>query len=243
MRLGFPILSGMRMFQEDFRRAFKASIPVLLGYVTIGFGFGLLAVNSGYPPWLALFMSVVVYAGAAQYIGIGLFAAGATVPEIVLITLVANIRHAAYGLSLISRYARHPAFRPYLVFALTDETFALISSQDSKDKDRGAFLLFVSAMNQLYWVAGTCLGAFAGSLATERIEGLDFALTAMFIVLAVEQALKLRKAFPFVLAAVTTIGAKVLLGDRFAIIAGLAAALLAAFLLEPLSTKTGTGHA
>ena len=145
MGLGFPILSGMSLFQEDFRRALKASIPVLLGYVTIGFGFGLLAVNSGYPAWLALFMSLFVYAGAAQYIGIGLFAAGASIPEIILITLVANIRHAAYGLSMISRYAMHPSFRPYLVFALTDETFALLSSQDSKDKDRGAFLLFVSA--------------------------------------------------------------------------------------------------
>jgi 4-azaleucine resistance transporter AzlC len=233
----------MSSFRDDFHRSFKASIPVLLGYVTIGFGFGLLAVNSGYPAWLALFMSIFVYAGAAQYIGIGLFVAGASIPEIVLITLVANIRHAAYGLSLISRYARHPGFRPYLVFALTDETFALISSQDSKDKDRGNFLLFVSALNQLYWVGGTCLGAFAGSLATERIKGLDFALTAMFIVLAVEQALKLRRAFPFVLAAFSTLGAKFLLGDRFAIIAGLAAALLAAFFLEHLSKKAGGDHA
>ena len=94
--------------------AFKTSIPVLLGYVTIGFGFGLLAVNTGYPPWFALAMSVFVYAGAAQYIGIGLFAAGASIPEIMIITFVANIRHAAYGLSLLKHYSRHPRIKPYL---------------------------------------------------------------------------------------------------------------------------------
>lgn len=225
------------------RKAFKASVPVLLGYVTIGFGFGLLAVNTGYPSWLALFMSLFVYAGAAQYIGIGLFAAGASIPEIVLVTLVANIRHAAYGLSLISRYASHPRFRPYLVFALTDETFALISSQDPKEKDNGLFLLLVSALNQAYWVGGTILGAFAGSLAPEKIRGLDFALTAMFIVLTVEQALKLKRSMPFFLAAFCALAAKFILGDRLAIIGGLAAALVAAFLLDRRMPQGEKPHA
>ena len=206
--------------------AFKASIPVLLGYVTIGFGFGLLAVNAGYPAWFALAMSIFVFAGAAQYIGIGLFAAGASIPEIALITLVANIRHAVYGLSLIGPFAAHPRIRPYLVFALTDETYALISSVDDEKRKDGGFLLLVAAFDQFYWVAGTALGALAGSLIPYRIEGLGFALTAMFIVLGVEQALKLRKALPFIIAAAATIGAKLLAGDRLTIVVGLAAAIV-----------------
>ncbi|HEY9053487.1 MAG TPA: AzlC family ABC transporter permease [Rectinemataceae bacterium] len=206
--------------------AFKASVPVLLGYVTIGFGFGLLAVNAGYPAWFSLAMSVFVFAGAAQYIGIGLFAAGASIPEIVLITLVANIRHAVYGLSLIGTYARHPRIRPYLVFALTDETYALISSARAEQRADGSFLLLVSALDQAYWVIGTALGALAGSLIPYKVEGLGFALTAMFIVLGVEQILKLKKAFPVLIAAATTIGAKMLAGDRLTIVLGLAAAIL-----------------
>ena len=184
-------------------RAFKASVPVLLGYVTIGFGFGLLAVNKGYPVWLALFMSVFVFAGAAQYIGISLFAAGASITEIILVTLVANIRHAAYGLSLIASYRAHPKIRPYLIFALTDETYALLSSSKPEDRADGGFLLAVSALNQLYWVSGTALGALAGSLIPGRVQGLDFALNALFIVLAVEKALRLKKAVPFLIAGIS----------------------------------------
>jgi len=207
-------------------RAFRTSVPVLLGYVTIGFGFGLLAVNSGYPAWFALAMSIFVYAGAAQYIGIGLFAAGASISEIALVTLIVNLRHAAYGLSLIKTFGKFPRLRPYLVFALTDETYALLSSQDEAARQDGHFMLAVSALNQIYWVAGTALGALAGSLIPYRIDGLNFALTAMFLVLAVEQALKLRKVLPFILAGTSTIAAKFLVGDRGTIIAGLCAATL-----------------
>ncbi len=184
-------------------KAFKASVPVLLGYLTIGFGFGLLAVNKGYPVWLALFMSIFVFAGAAQYIGISLFAAGASLPEIVLVTLVANIRHAAYGLSLIGSFGAHPRIKPYLIFALTDETYALLSSSKPEERADGGFLLAVSALNQLYWVAGTALGALVGSLIPGRVQGLDFALNALFIVLALEQAMRLKKGLPFVIAGIS----------------------------------------
>jgi 4-azaleucine resistance transporter AzlC len=212
--------------------AFKTSVPVLLGYVTIGFGFGLLAVNTGYPPWFALAMSIFVYAGAAQYIGIGLFAAGATIPEIVLITLVANIRHAAYGLSLLVPYSRHPKIKPYLVFALTDETYALISSLDEGHRQDGRFMLLISAFDQAYWVIGTALGALIGSLFSERIQGLDFALTAMFIVLATEQYLKLKRPLPFLLSSIATLAARFLVGSRLTILVGLACAILLTFVTQ-----------
>ncbi len=219
-------------------RAFKATIPVLLGYVTIGFGFGLLAVNTGYPAWFALLMSVFIFAGAAQYIGIGLFAAGASLTEIALVTLVVNLRHAAYGLSLIKTFARHPRLRPYLIFALTDETYALLSSSSEEDRADGRFLLMVSGFDQFYWVAGTAIGSLAGSLIPYRIEGLDFALTAMFLVLAVEQVLTLKKVLPFLIAALATITAKFLVGDRGTIIVGI---LIAMASLVATRKKMGTG--
>lgn len=216
-------------------RAFHMSVPVLLGYVAIGFGFGLLTVNTGYPAWLAIAMSLFVYAGAAQYIGISLFAAGASLTEIVFVTLIANIRHAAYGLSLIKTFGEHPRLRPYLVFALTDETYALLSSAKPGDKKNGVFLLALSAFDQFYWVAGTAMGAFAGVFIPYRIEGLDFALSAMFLVLALEQVLKLREAGPFVIAGLCAVAAKFISGDRGTIIVG----ILAATLVLALYSKTG----
>lgn len=212
------------------QHAFKASIPVLLGYVPIAFGFGLLTVNSGYPAWFAVFMSVFVFAGAAQYIGIGMFAAGASLTQIVLVTLIANIRHAAYGISLIKRFSEHPRIKPYLIFALTDETYALLSSAREEDKTKGSFLLGVSALNQAYWVGGTALGALAGSFLPYKIEGLSFALTAMFLAITTEQAMKLKKPGPFLIAGCSTIAARLLLGERWTILAGLiASSLILAF--------------
>lgn len=210
--------------------AFKSSIPVLLGYVPIAFGFGLLTVNTGYPAWFAVFMSVFVYAGAAQYIGIGMFAAGASLTEIALVTLIANIRHAAYGISLIKRFSENPRIKPYLIFALTDETYALLSSATPEDKAKGSYLLGVSALNQGYWVAGTALGALAGSFLPYKIEGLSFALTAMFLAITTEQAMKLKNPAPFLIAGFSTIAARLLLGERWTILAGLiASSIILAF--------------
>ncbi len=228
---------------DSLRRAFAASVPVLLGYVTIGFGFGLLAVNTGYPAWFAILMSVFVYAGAAQYIGIGLFAAGATLPEIALITLIVNLRHAAYGLSMITPFGIHPRARPYLVFALTDETYALLSSATAGERADGRFLVLVSALNQSYWVAGTALGALAGALIPFRVQGLDFALTAMFIVLAVEQVIRLKKALPFVVAGLSAVAAKLIAGDRGTILVGILIASAALFAFQPRDLSRGGSHA
>jgi 4-azaleucine resistance transporter AzlC len=216
----------MESRSDGLPRAFKASIPVLLGYVPIAFGFGLLTVNTGYPAWFAVFMSVFVYAGAAQYIGIGMFAAGASLAEIALVTLIANIRHAAYGISLITRFSEHPRIKPYLVFALTDETYALLSSAKPEDRTNGSFLLGVSALNQAYWVSGTALGALVGSFLPYRIEGLSFALTAMFLAITTEQAMKLKRPAPFIIAGISTIAARILLGERWTILAGLIASSL-----------------
>jgi 4-azaleucine resistance transporter AzlC len=225
--------------------AFKSSVPVLMGYVTIGFGFGLLAVNNGYPVWLALFMSVFVFAGAAQYIGISLFVAGASLAEIVLMTLVANIRHAAYGLSLITSFGAHPRIKPYLIFALTDETYALLSSSKPEERADGGFLLAVSALNQLYWVAGTALGALAGSLIPGKVQGLDFALNALFIVLAVEQVLRLKKTLPFAIAGLSIFFAYRLMEGSGAMALGLiiATAILAIYNRTRTRQKRGDGNA
>ncbi|MDR3166678.1 MAG: AzlC family ABC transporter permease [Treponema sp.] len=185
-------------FRGLFFDALKYSVPVFLGYMAIGIAFGLLLVDAGYPWWLAPIMSVVMYAGAGQYIAVGLFAAGTTLWEAALVQLVVNARHMAYGLSLFNRFQNAGSYRYYLIYALSDETFALLSSLPEKGAGKTSpagpeggsgsrFMFYVALLDQSYWVAGSVIGAVAGSLIPFDFEGIGFALTALFIVLLIEQ--------------------------------------------------------
>jgi 4-azaleucine resistance transporter AzlC len=219
-----------------FLDAFKCSVPVLLGYLAIGAAFGLLMADAGYSWGLTLLMSVVMYAGAGQYIAVGLLASGASLAEAVLVQLVVNARHIAYGITMFKRFNAAGACKPYLIFALTDETFALLSSrelQGTPDGGNGLFMLYVSALNQLYWIAGSLVGVFAGAWLPFNFEGVSFALTALFIVLMIEQILRVRRALPFVVPALAAILAVALLPARASLLSALAAALAASRIFSP----------
>jgi 4-azaleucine resistance transporter AzlC len=212
-----------------FVEAFQYSIPVLFGYAAIGIAFGLLLVEAGYPWWLALVMSVVMYAGAGQYSAVGLFASGAGLFESALIQLMLNARHIAYGLSLFNRLKQcSTPLKIYTVFALTDETFALLSSlpDEKAQEQRGLCMFYTALLNQLYWVAGSAAGAIIGSVLSFNKEGISFALTALFITLMLEQILKIKKAFVFVVAALAAVGAVLLLPSRFSLLGALVLSLL-----------------
>ncbi len=202
--------------------AFAASIPVLLGYVTIGIAFGLLLVKSGQPWWLAPVMSVVVYAGAAQFMAVGLLAAGTGILQIALLTLVINARHMVYGLSLLDRYAPCKRFKAYLIYALTDETYGILTTvEPPPGADRESFYAAVSALDQSYWVAGSIVGAVAGGLIPFDTRGLDFALTALFVVLLVEQLRSVRRPAPYLIAAGATVIAYLVVGPANLLIAAI----------------------
>ena len=215
-----------------FLDAFKYTIPVLLGYSTIGVAFGLFLTGTGYPPVLALVMSLWMFAGAGQFIAVGLFAAGTSLWEVCLIQLVVNARHIAYGLSMLKRFRGTGAFKPYLVFALTDETFALLSSlpEEPMTEKRRLFYFYTSILDQSYWVGGSVIGAVAGTLIPFDMTGISFALTALFVVLLIEQIVRIKRPEIFVLS-----GGLALLGVFF--LPGsvsLLAALVLALLLSPL---------
>jgi 4-azaleucine resistance transporter AzlC len=214
------------------KSAFSYSIPVLLGYVPLGIAFGLLLASAGYPWPLATLMSLFMYAGAAQFIAVGLFTAGATLWEAVLITLAVNARHLAYGTAMLQRFTGRGWKKVYLVFSLTDETFALLSSlgpveNGEEEKERETFMLRVSSLNQLYWTSGATIGAVAGSLLPFKIEGLAYALTALFIILMIEQMFRLKRISPFLVAAFVSVAATWILPSRYALLAALGVSLIA----------------
>jgi 4-azaleucine resistance transporter AzlC len=215
-----------------FKAAFKYSIPVLLGYLAIGAAFGLLIAGAGYPWWLALVMSLVMYAGAGQYYAVGLFAAGTSLWEAALIQLVINARHIAYGFSMLNRYANTGIFRYYLIFGMTDETFALLSSLDGDERaEQGRFMLYVTALDQCYWVAGSVIGALAGTLLPFIPGGISYALTALFVVLLIEQILRVRRPGVFIASAIPAVLCVIFLPSRFSLLAALALSLAASSLI------------
>ena len=168
--------------------AFPCTVPVLMGYLSIGIAFGLMLQAVGYgPPW-AVFMSVVIYAGSGQYLGCTLLAQGTSLPQVALLTLLLNFRHLFYGLSLLDTFKGTGKKKPYLIFALTDETYALMTSvRPPVGVDPGAFYLAIALLDHSYWILGSLIGSTIGALITIDTTGIDFAMTALFVVIAVEQ--------------------------------------------------------
>ena len=173
--------------KNDIKRALQDTIPVLSGYLVLGMGFGVLMQSKGYGFLLALAMSTFIYAGSMQYLAIDLITGGATLITAALTTLMVNARHLFYGISMVDRY-KNAKKKPYIIFALTDETYSLVCSVNEENEEkRNRYYFLVSLFNQIYWVLGSALGVLLGEIIPFSTEGIDFALTALFVTVFVEQ--------------------------------------------------------
>ena len=189
------------------RAAFLDTLPVMTGYLFLGFGFGILMQQNGMGIAWALTLSLFVYAGSMQYVAVGLLTGGASLLTTALTTLAVNARHLFYGLSMIDAYKDTGRKKPYLIFALTDETYSLVAGKVIPPEiNRSRYYFLVSALNQFYWVLGTALGSLMGSLLPLNYEGIDFALTALFVTIFTDQWLQTKNHRP----AIIGIGASVL---------------------------------
>lgn len=176
------------MKKQAIRAAFLDTVPVMTGYLFLGFGFGILLDQNGFGLSWAVAMSLFIYAGSMQYVAVGLMAGGAGLLTTALTTLMVNARHLFYGISMVDAYRGAGAKKPYLIFALTDETYSLVSQERTPEGlSRHGYCLLVSGFNQCYWVAGSALGSLAGRLVAINYEGIDFVLTALFVTIFVEQ--------------------------------------------------------
>lgn len=161
------------------------TLPVMMGYLPLGAVFGVLWVDAGLTWYWAPLMSVLVYAGAMQYLAVGMLAAGIGWVDLAVAALLVNFRHLFYGLSLYHLLPKGVIGRQYFIFGITDETYSLLSASGKvKDSETA---LWVVLLNQSYWVLGTLIGIVLARGLPPGLQGLDFALTALFTVLAVEQ--------------------------------------------------------
>ena len=187
------------------RQALLDTLPVMTGYVFLGFGFGILMQQNGFGVLWAGAMSLLIYAGSMQYVAVSLLSSGAGLLTAALTTFVVNARHLFYGISMVDAYKGAPK-KPYLIFALTDETYSLVSkNQVPEGISRHGYCLLVSLFDHLYWVGGTVLGSLAGSLIPINYEGIDFVLTALFVTIFVEQWLSTKNHLPAIIGTASTL--------------------------------------
>jgi len=195
------------------KAAFPVTIPVMLGYLSVGIAFGLLFEKSGYNFLWAILMSTAVYAGSMQFIAINLLVSGAGLVEIALMTLFVNIRHLFYGLSFIDEFKYMGKKKMYMIFSLTDETYSLLcSSKAPEGIDNNSFLFCIALLNQIYWIIGTFIGSIAGSFITFNTNGIDFAMTALFVVIFIEQWSTYKTHIPAFIGIVSTVLALLIFG-------------------------------
>lgn len=180
------------------KQAFLSTLPVMAGYMVLGFGFGIILKANGHSILLAFAMSFLIYAGSMQYVALELLASGASYIVIALTTLMVNARHLFYGVSMLERYKGTGARKPYLIFALTDETYSLLCSElpELPEGRRTDYFFAVSLFDQSYWVLGSVLGALVGTVISFNSEGIDFALTALFLTVFVDQWRSNKRHFP-----------------------------------------------
>lgn len=195
------------------------TLPVMAGYIVLGIGFGILLKVNGYGLMWAILMSVLIYAGSAQYVGISLISGGATILTSAITILMVNARHLFYGISMINHYKGAGKRKPYLIFALTDETYSLVCNGDYPEgANKYKYWFLISLFNQCYWITGSIIGSIAGSVLKFNTTGIEFSMTALFVTVFVEQWLSTKEHRPAIIGLIASVLCLIVFGsDKFLI--------------------------
>ncbi len=208
------------MNKDTVKKAFGASLPIMAGYIVLGMGFGVLLRAKGYSFLWAILISLTVYSGTMQYVGVNLLASGASIISTALMTLMVNARHLFYGISMLERYRGMGWRKWYAFFGLTDETYSILCLDPElpPNVNRADFNFLLTLFNQCYWIIGGVLGAVLASAVPFNSTGLDFSMTALFVSVFVEQWEKNKNHIPAVLGALISFACLLIFGaDNFLI--------------------------
>ena len=206
--------SFKEMQHRELRSAFMNSLPVMAGYITLGTGFGLVYTSSGLSAMGAVIFSLLVYAGSMQYVSVGLILSAASPLSVIFMTLAVNLRHLFYAISMLGKYKGTGKYKPYLEFALTDETFSIVCDGAPKGLDAPKYYFLLSLFNQSYWVLGTVLGVVLRSLVKLDFTGVEFSMTALFTVTFTDQILRHKSIPASVLGLLTTLVCLLVFGSE-----------------------------
>ncbi len=185
------------MKMQTVKQAFIRSVPVMAGYIVLGVGFGILLRDAGYGALWSAAMSVFIFAGSMQYVGVGLLAGGASVFTVAVTTVMVNARHLFYSISMIEPYKNAGKYKPYMIFALTDETYSLLcDGKTPEGVEPELYRFLVSLFNHSYWIAGCVIGSLLGEVLPFSTAGIEFSMTALFIASFTEQWLTSKDHIP-----------------------------------------------
>lgn len=204
-------------FKKDLSYAFIKSIPIMLSYEFLSIAFGIMMHNAGFSVVWAYLVSLTVYTGAFQFVLVSFLSAGASLVTVVLTALAMNSRHMFYGVTFIDKFKSMGKKYPYMIFSLTDETYALNCSLNIPDglKEKNV-LFFIALLARIYWLTGTAIGALLGQFIPFDFEGIDFCMTALFITIFIDQWRKADNHLPAVTGLVSSVIFLLLLGaDNF----------------------------
>ena len=173
------------------KAAFPHTIPILAGFLFLGISYGMLMTTEGHPVWFSLLMSLLVFAGSMQFVTIDLLAMAFHPVQAFLMAVMVNARHIFYGISMLEKYKGAGLKKAYLIFGMADETFSInYAAHIPEHVEKHRFMFCTTLLNHVYWITGTLLGALLGAALPFNTEGLDFAMTAMFVVILLEQLMK-----------------------------------------------------
>lgn len=198
---------------KTIKQAFYKSVPVLAGYIILGTGFGILMHNAGYGILWTAAMSIFIYAGSMQYVGVGLLTGGTSILNTAITTVMVNARHLFYSISMVDKYKNTGKYKPYMIFALTDETYSLLCDGKAPDGTQAnLYKFFVSLFNHSYWVIGSIIGSLIGAVLPFSTAGIEFSMTALFVASFTEQWITTKDHIPGVTGLLSTLGCLLIFG-------------------------------
>lgn len=228
----------MTEHRSDFAFAFRQSLPILCGYLALGFGYGLYMHNLGLAFWYPTLMAATVYGGSVEFVLANMLIQKFNPLTVLVITLVVGFRQFFYSVSMLSRY-RHTGWKKWLmIFGLSDETFVLnYYTKVPKGLDRTNVNFWITVLDWFYWVTGAFLGGFLGGVFQIQIKGLSFIMTALFITLALDQFLREKNHISSISGVLITIACLLVFGKTYFIVVALLLLVLEYYLLQRRNRK------
>lgn len=226
---------------RSFRAAFPCTIPILAGFLFLGMAYGIYMNVSGFSFVYPMIMAAVIFGGSLEFLAVQMLLSPFAPLQVLMVSLMIQARHLFYGISMLDKFKDMGWKKFYLIYGMCDETFSInCTAEIPKDCDRGWFYFFVTLLNQLYWVGGATLGGLLGNLITFDTKGLDFVMTAMFIVIFLEQWLKEKHHFSEWAGLASSAACLLIFGkDNFMIPAMICILLLLTAFRKPVGRKAG----
>ncbi len=222
------------------KAAFPHTIPIMTGFLFLGMTYGIYMNVSGFGFWYPMLMSMTIFAGSMEFVTVSMLLGGFHPLEALTMTLMINARHLFYGISMLDKYKGTGLKKLYLIFGMCDESFSInYTANIPEDVDKGWFMMWVTVLNQFYWVLGSTLGGLFGSLLKFNTEGLSFVMTALFVVIFLEQWMKEKNHTSAIVGIVLSVLCLVIFGKDSFIIPAMICILVVMTLLRKVMEKGG----